>query len=113
MGGTAIRKAIISPLLCIAPTAPQAHLPTECDTSSVDGIAAWYDAGDQTSQAFDAMFEDWPSMAAVGDGTVELPKSSFRAVLDYAKAQSQRSLIALEVIASTATFLGCIARSSN
>ena len=47
------------------------------------------------------MFEDWPSKAAVADGTVELPKGALRVALDYAPATNEQSQIALEVTANT------------
>ncbi len=48
-------------------------------------------------------------MATVGYGSVELPKGTLRAVLDYAQATNEQLQIALEVTANTADFLGCIA----
>ena len=48
------------------------------------------------------MFEDWPSKAAVADGTVELPNGALRVALDHALATNGQSQIALEVTANTA-----------
>ena len=106
-------RKMLAALLCVAPTALPANVLDECDTSWVDGIPAYYAALEARGDAFDALFEAFPDGAAVGEGSVDTPKEFFRLVIAYSTASGEVAKAGLETIASTADFLGCVARASQ